>query len=92
MEHPVTEMINSVESKLDQRYCRLSINGKFCFMKPNGIVFSLQKMPGEEAIVVEYADSYTEALLNRFEDGDRFYIQDLDKETLIQRILYEIDQ
>ena len=59
-------------------------------MKPTGEIFSLQKFPGAEAIVVEYAANCAEAALNRYEDGDRFYLNEMDDEILIRCILQEI--
>ena len=88
----VIDQISKLEKTLAQQYPQVFISGKFCFMKPTCEIFSLQKFPGEDAIVVEYAANYAEATLNRFEDGDRFYLDEMDEETLIRCILQEINQ
>lgn len=91
-ENSVAGLIVKLEKLLEQRYTRIFINSRFCFMKPTGEVFSVQQFLGEDAIVVEYADSCAEAALNRFEDGDRHYPVGMTEETLIQSILREIEQ
>lgn len=88
----VIDQISKLEKMLEQRYPRMLINSRLCFMKPTGEIFSLQKFPGEDAIVVEYATNCAEAALNRFEDGDLFYLDEMDEETLIRCILQEIRQ
>lgn len=88
----VIDQISKLEKMLEQRYPRMLINSRFCFMKSTGEIFSLQKFPGADAIVVEYAANYAEAALNRFEDGDRFYLDEMDTEVLLCRILQEVNQ
>ena len=61
------------------------------FQKPDGTVFQLSKFPGEEALVVEYAKNYEDALLNRFEDGDVFYLDEMTEEEMFQAIMHEIE-
>ena len=91
-ENSVADLILKLEKILEQRYTRLFINSRFCFMKSTGEIFSVQQFPGEDVIVVEYASNCAEAAMNRFEDGDRFYLRDSSEETLIQHILAEIEE
>ena len=91
-ENSVAGLLVKLEKLLEQRYTRIFINSRFCFMKSTGAVFSVRQFPGEDAIVVEYADSCAEAELNRFEDGDRHYPAGMTEESLIQSILREIEQ
>lgn len=88
--------IDERKSNLEKRFLHLfdylEVNGKSCFRKENGVIFSLTKIPGELALVVEYAVSYEEAILYRFEDGDRFYLEDMDEDTMFQAMLREIGQ
>lgn len=88
----VIDRINRLEKTLAQQYPQVFISGRLCFMKPIGEIFSLQQFPGADAIVVEYAANCAEAALNRYEDGDRFYLDEMDEETLFRRILQEINQ
>ena len=44
-----------------------------------------------KAIVVEYALSETEVKKNLFEDGDLFYLNELDEEQMLQVMIQEIE-
>ena len=80
--------------KMEDRFSKvfevLYINETLCFKKSDETIFSLCTFSGEAAIVIEYAENYDEAQINRFEDGDRFYLEDLDEETMYQKMLEEI--
>lgn len=91
-ENRVVGLIHKLDNLLTQKYQQIFINDRFCFLKPTGEVFFLTKFPGADAIVVEYADNCTEAERNRFEDGDRFYLECFDEEALVQSIFNEIGQ
>lgn len=83
---------NKLEQLLSQRFESVYIKGNLCFCKQNGAVFSLCAFPKDAAIVIEYADSIEEAKINRFEDGDMFYVEEMDEETMLQAVLREINQ
>ena len=87
---------NSIKNRLEQllsdQFEMLSLNGAQCFQKKDGTVFMISAFPDEDAIVVEYADSFSDAKLNRFEDGDRFYLGEISIEALFQQVLREINQ
>ena len=87
----INERKNSLEEKLSKRFEHLKIREKHCFRKTDGTFFFLSKFPGEDALVIEYAENYDEALLYRFEDGDRFYLENMDEETMFQSMLREIE-
>ena len=86
----VAGLIRRLESLLAHQYQQIYINNRFYFLKPTGEVFCLTIFPGADAIVVEYADNCAEAERNRFEDGDTFFLDGLDDESLIQNVLTEI--
>ena len=50
-------------------------------------IFSLCTFSNDAAIVIEYAENYDEAQINRFEDREWFYLEDLDEETMDQKML-----
>ena len=87
---------NSIKNRLEQllsdQFEMLSLNGAQCFQKKDGSVFMISAFPDEDAIVVEYADSFSDAKLDRFEDGDRFYLGEISIEALFQQVLREINQ
>lgn len=78
--------------RLSQRYEQLLVRDDICFRKTDDSIFTLSIFPGEAAIVIEYAESYEEAILYRYEDGDRFYLADMDEETMFQAMIREIEQ
>lgn len=83
---------DSLERRLSQRFDETKIRGLRYFRRDDGSVFTLSKFPGEYALVIEYAESYEDALLYRLEDGDRFYLEDMDEETMFQNMIREIEQ
>lgn len=90
-ESSVYGILLELEMILTRRYPVKFINHQQCFLKPSGEVFTVRKFPGSEAIVVEYAESEADALLYRFEDGDRFYLDEMEAHQLIQVVLREIE-
>lgn len=83
---------DSLEQKLSQCFEKTQIRGKRYYRKNDGSVFTLSKFPGAYALVIEYAESYEDAVLYRLEDGDLFYLEDMDEETMFQRMIREIGQ
>lgn len=86
----IAERINSLEKRLGKIYKTRQINEWLCFLRSDGSVITLDYILSFGAVVVGYADNEAEAKLNRFEDGDLFSIEELDEETMFQRILHEI--
>lgn len=91
-ESSVYGILLELEIILTRKYPVKFINHQQCFLKPSGEVFSVQKFPGSDAIVVEYAENEADAVLYRFEDGDRFYLDEMEEPELIQAILREIEE
>lgn len=61
------------------------------FLTEDGRVFFLTGLRSFQAIVVEYAASLAEASVNRFEDGDLFFLDELPAEAMLSAILTEIE-
>lgn len=81
-----------LEQRLSERFEQMQIREKTCFRRTDGAIFFLSIFPGEAALVIEYAESVEDAMLYHFEDGDRFYLEDMDEETMFQAMLREILQ
>ena len=64
----------------------VNINEKNCFILSNNVVIHIDMIKGMRALVVEYADNIDEAKINRFEDGDLFYIDEYTT-TSLSRLL-----
>ena len=69
----------------------VNINEKNCFILSNNVVIHIDMIKGMRALVVEYADNIDEAKINRFEDGDLFYIDEYDEGNMLKSILNEIN-
>ncbi len=87
----INERKQSLEEKFSKRFERQIIQGRECFRTSDETIFVLSKFPGKDALVIEYAENNNEALLNRFEDGNQFYMEDMDEETMFQSMLREIE-
>lgn len=82
----------ALEKELKKRFNEVEINGETCFLKETGEVFHVDDMGGEfDAIVIEYAQNEAEANLGRYEDGDPFYMDEMDEAEMLDAILKEID-
>lgn len=84
------ELVERFETLLSGRFEQLTIRERLCFRRADGVIFAVDMFPGEMALVIEYAEDYEEAMLYRFEDGDRFYPEDMDEEALFEAMLGEI--
>lgn len=81
---------NSLEEMLSYQFDSVDVNGKRGFQKTDGTIFIVSSFPGEDAVVVEYADTFADAQKNLFEDGDRFYLSGITTEQLYRQILEEV--
>lgn len=82
-----------LNERLTQRFESIMINGTPCFLLKSGEVCRLDSL-GEEhnALVIEYADDLDLAKRNIFgEDGDLFYMDELDEEAMYNAMIHEIE-
>ncbi len=75
---------------LGQYYDLCNIMGKDFYKRPDGVCFRADLFPGENAIVIEYAEDEKAAAQNQLEDGDLFYLDDFTEEYLFEQLLKEI--
>lgn len=73
-------------------YEKCAVASRECFRAPNGMIFALDYIESFGALVIEYAEDYEEAELCRFEDGDLFFLEDMDEKTMFKAMLREIGQ
>lgn len=88
----MNERKNNLVQRLSQRFEQLTVRENRCFRKNDGVIFQLSKFPGVDAFVIEYAESYEDALLYRYEDGDLFYLKDMDEDSMFEAMVREIEQ
>ena len=81
-----------LEERFAERYERCTAGSRQCFLRPDGVLFALDYLGPYGALVIEYAENVEEAKLNRFEDGDLFYLEDMDEGTMLRAMLREIEQ
>ena len=82
-----------LNKRLAQRFETIMINGMTCFLLKSGEVCRLDSL-GEErnALVIEYADDLDLAKRNIFgEDGDLFYMDELDEDAMFEAMIREIE-
>lgn len=85
------KIFNKMSEQLARRYEKEIVKNQECFKHESGSFFRLFEFPGENALCIEYAESYEEAQKNRFEDGDRFYIDEMDEEKMFAAMIKEIE-
>lgn len=55
------------------------------------LVSTLKFLDGTEAIFLEFADSLGDVNLNRFEDGDLCFMDEMNEEEMFQAMIKEIE-
>lgn len=81
----------NIDAKLAVKYEKKVIGGKDCYTLNDGRVICVALVASYNAVVVEYADSISAAELNCFEDGDLFYLEKADADTIFSAMLGEIE-
>lgn len=82
-----------LEQRLETQYeTAFEIAGGKCFKSEGNTFFLITPLSWADAIVVEYALSEEEASKNLFEDGDLFYMDELNREEMLKKILMEINE
>lgn len=88
----IDERILKLEQWMKERYeIAFEVRNKKYFKTENGEIFKLTRMAWANAVVVEYAENYEEALISRFEDGDVFYMDEFDESAMYNAIIREIE-
>ena len=75
---------------LSEKYDSCLLGDNEFYKCKNGGYFQVNFLPGEAALVIEYAESANAALQNQLEDGDSFYIDDMPEDELFANMLKEI--
>lgn len=89
----IEERKNWLEQKLETQYeTAFEITGGKCFKSESNTFFLVTPLSWANAIVVEYAPTEEGARKNLFEDGDLFYMDELNREEMLKKILVEIGE
>lgn len=87
-----TDMLKFIRDELSKKYPKVEIGDRpDCFKHANGMVFNVDEFRSMNALVVEYAENEDEANKHRFEDGDLFYLDELDDAEMLKAIIAEIE-
>ena len=84
--------IDAAESFLSNRFSEIFVGTRKCFHLDDGRVVAVDHMGAYNALVLEYAQDLSAARLNQFEDGDLFYMDELDEKAMLDNMLSEIQQ
>lgn len=88
----IDERISKLELRMKERYeIAFDVLGKNCFKASDYEFFILTRMFWANAVVIEHADSEEEARKNRFEDGDLFYMDELEEDAMFNAMIREIE-
>lgn len=85
------KLINDIlRAGFSELYSKITIKDRVCYILNDGRVISLGCLNSYGAFVVEYANNVDEAKLNRFEDGDLFYVNDMGVAEMFSAMQREI--
>lgn len=84
-------MADTLRMRFAELYTETTIGDRACFKLEDGRIISLGCLTSCGAFVVEYADNADEAALNRFEDGDLFYLDDMGVDEMFAAMRREIE-
>lgn len=87
----VEDRLKKISERLAAQYREVLVDGHKFFAATDDSLFRVSVFPGEMALVIEYADSAEEAKENALEDGDRFYLDEMDFETMVRSMAAEIE-
>lgn len=79
-----------IDSKFAEKLKKILIEDQEYFALDDGIVICVALIVSYEAVLIEYADSIEAARKNCFEDGDLFYLDAADADTIYQAMLREM--
>ena len=83
----------ALNARFSELFQTVQVGPKSFFLGPDGAgLFALDYLGPYGALVIEYAEDYDAALANQLEDGDLFYLEELDEEALLQAMLQEIGE
>lgn len=83
----------ALNSRFSERFKTIQVGSRAFFLGPDGAsLFALDYLGPYGALVIEYAPDYDEALAGRLEDGDLFFLDELDEDAMFQAMLQEIEE
>ena len=88
----IVKNVRDIENAMEKRYSRaFDVHGQKCFKVNYNEFFMVTSLLWANAIVIEHAFSESEAKKGVFEDGDLFYIDELDEKQMMKQMMEEIE-
>ena len=85
--------VDALNNRFSDRFKTIQVGSRTFFLGPDGVsLFALDYLGSYGALVIEYAEDYDEAFANRLEDGDLFYLDEMDEEAMFQAMMREIGE
>lgn len=89
----IKERCETLERRFEEIYERMpDISERKCFKAREDEIFMITGLEWTKAIVLEHACSEEEVRKNLFEDGDLFYLEELDEEQMLKEMIQEIEE
>ncbi|MDD7114544.1 MAG: hypothetical protein PUH88_08810 [Lachnospiraceae bacterium] len=88
----ISERCEILERRIEEKYERIpDIHGQKCFRANDHKFFMITGLSWADALVIEYAFSEDEAKKNMFEDGDLFYMDEMNEGQMFNAMIQEIE-
>jgi len=88
----IIERVKRLETRFERRYEVVSSpDRKKCFRVNDGEYFMVTGLTAFGGVIIEHAFSKQEAEKNLFEDGDLFYLNEMDEDTMFKAMMREIE-
>ncbi len=92
LKRKIDERITALERRMEEYYEMVfEVLEKKCFKARDDEFFMLTRLAWANAIVIEHAETEDEARKNVFEDGDLFYMDELDEDAMFEEMRKEIE-
>ena len=83
--------VDALNRRFSERYYKMDIDGCPFFIPENGSAFAFAiDFIGDDALVLEYAETEDDLRVNRLEDGDSFSM-DMTEEAMYEAMIAEIE-
>lgn len=92
MKKKIEERCEALERRFEKKYEQASeVLGQKCFEPREDEFFVVTGLGWANALVLGHASSENEAKKNMFEDGDLFYMDDMNEDEMYEAMIEEIE-
>lgn len=88
----IREYVEYLEQELSKKYEYVfDVWGQHCYKAREDEYFRISGFSYFHAVMIEHALSEEEARKSMFEDGDRFFVEEMSKEEILKAVIHEIE-